>query len=146
MSIVNATPVDWSVVIFILVATAGVLGKWVVPSFMSLKAGGGTGGGIGPSGQIRPSYELGQIEQLLHDRTSFFESMVVDQRRLAEEQSKLTTVLDDVHRKVGVLEERSRGQAEMIRTILDEKRIHDAVEERLARAAVSPPLPVRKRR
>jgi hypothetical protein len=145
MSVVNATPVDWSVVIFILVAAAGVVARWVIPAFMSLgKGGGGSGGSGGTNGHgADAATQRTRIEQMLLAHEPMFEKMVAQQERIATEQGRIADVLDNTHKTVRLIEERSRGQDEAIRTIIDEKRLRDAVEVRLREMREAGLLPKR---
>ncbi len=125
---VNATAVDWGVVIFMLTAATTLFAKWILPALLHIKKGSNGNGG-GPA----TAFELGRMEQILEGRTSFFENIVSDQRRIAEEQSKIATLLDNVHRIVGEMEERGRGQADAIKVILAEATVRDAQRARVKR-------------
>lgn len=121
---INATAVDWGVVVLALTTSATVFVKFMLPAIISIKKGSNGNG---------HAFELGRMEQILEGRTSFFDAMVSDTRRIAEEQGKIALLLDNVHRLVSQLEERSRGQDGAIQAILSDATIRNAERERVRR-------------
>lgn len=145
MSVINATPVDWSVVIFIMVATVGVFAKWVWPALMMMSKGGQASAQRGADDTLRATEQRTEILGRLEAHEPMFEGLVKAQQRIAEEQARLAGVLNETHKLVILMEQRGRGQEDAIKIVVEEARVNAAVDARLRDMGIAPPVRTRTR-
>lgn len=146
MSVINATPVDWSVVLFIMVATVGVFAKWVWPAIVMMSKGGAAYRASGETNgaAAKALEQRTEILGRLQAHEPMFEGLVSSQQRIAEEQGRLAAVLNETHKLVLLMEQRGRGQDEAIKIVVEEARVNAAVDAKLRDMGITPAARRRK--